>query len=190
VDWWSASKGTGYAIPVEPSRPKVRLTLEALLNANMQRLDAGAMISVVIDSRHQFPYSLQIRPPASTEQPGPSRASTEQPHPSRASTEQPHPSRASTEQPRASRASTEQPRASRSTVTLRAHVNWWSKDKGMGYATPAEPSSLAKGVEVRLTAAAVTAANLSKPLRHGDALMVTIDSGHDRPYALDLKRAK
>ena len=169
VDWWSASKGTGYAIPVEPSRPKVRLTLEAFLNANMQRLDAGGMISVVIDSRHQFPYSLQIRPPASTEQPGPSRAS---------------------EQPAPSRASTEQPRPSRSTVTLRAHVNWWSKDKGMGYATPAEPSSLAKGVEVRLTAAAVTAANLSKPLRHGDALMVTIDSGHDRPYALDLKRAK
>jgi translation initiation factor IF-1 len=114
VDWWSPSKGTGYAIPVEPFRPKVRLTLEAFLNANMQRLDAGGMISVVIDSRHQFPYSLQIRPPASTEQPGPSCASTEQPNPSR------------------------------STVTLRAHVNWWSKDKGMGYATPAKPSSLAK----------------------------------------------
>ena len=106
VDWWSPSNGTGYAIPVEPFRPKVRLTLEAFLNANMQRLDAGGMISVVIDSRHQFPYSLQIQPPASTEQPRPSRF----------------------------------------TATLRAHVNWWSKDKGMGYAAPAEPSSLAKGV--------------------------------------------
>ena len=106
VDWWSPSNGTGYAIPVEPFRPKVRLTMEAFLNANMQRLDAGGMISVVIDSRHQFPYSLQIQPPASTEQPRPSR----------------------------------------STATLRAHVNWWSKDKGMGYAAPAEPSSLAKDV--------------------------------------------
>ena len=106
VDWWSPSNGTGYAIPVEPFRPKVRLTLEAFLNANMQRLDAGGMISVVINSRHQFPYSLQIQPPASTEQPRPSR----------------------------------------STATLRAHVNWWSKDKGMGYAAPAEPSSLATGV--------------------------------------------
>ena len=74
------------------------------------------------------------------------------------------------------------------TVTLRAQVKWWCRDKGLGYATPDAPSSLAKGFEVRLTAAAVTAANLSKPLWKGDAIIVTIDPRHERPYALDLKR--
>ena len=175
VTFWSAAKGTGYANPLEPNQPDVRLTEEALLKSGLQRLDAGDTISVVFDSKHQRPFSLEISPLAPPQQPH-----IVCPHPA------PLPTAPDVlQQPRCAVPT----RPSPAIVTLRvirAQVKWWCRDKGLGYATT---DALAKGVEVRLTAAAVTAANLSKPLWKGDAIIVTIDPRHERPYALDLKRA-
>jgi len=74
------------------------------------------------------------------------------------------------------------------TVTIRARVKFWDAQKGLGYATPEDRTQC--GVDVRLTAECVQNAGLTRPLLREDVLEVTINPRHDRPLALDLRRAR
>ena len=74
------------------------------------------------------------------------------------------------------------------TVTIRARVKFWDAKKGTGYATPVDGTQC--GVDVRLTAECVQDAGLTRPLLREDVLEVTINPRHDRPFALELRRAR
>ena len=74
------------------------------------------------------------------------------------------------------------------TVTIRARVKFWDAKKGTGYATPVDGTQC--GVDVRLTAECVQDAGLTRPLLREDVLEVSINPRHDRPFALELRRAR
>ena len=74
------------------------------------------------------------------------------------------------------------------TVTIRARVKFWDAKKGTGYATPVDGTQC--GVDVRLTAECVHDAGLTRPLLREDVLEVSINPRHDRPFALELRRAR
>ena len=73
-------------------------------------------------------------------------------------------------------------------MTIRAGVKFWDAKKGTGYATPEDETQC--GVDVRLTAERVHDAGLTRPLLREDVVEFAINPRHDRPFALELRRAR